>query len=120
MSYQTLRILLAGIPFGSAMREPPGRALGQNDRQRQPRNEPLTVKPETASHVVEQFSWVPSPWCLLPGEPLLNKASLSTCLSPQTIHSKALDKSPLPSPGRGSPSCNSKIFLERKEKYLRE
>ena len=35
--------------------------------QRQPENNPITVKPKTASHVAEQFSWVPLHYCSLPG-----------------------------------------------------
>lgn len=32
-----------------------------------PETNPITIKPETASHMAEQFSWVPLPYCSLPG-----------------------------------------------------
>ena len=32
-----------------------------------PETNPITTKPETTSHVAEQFSWVPLPYCSLPG-----------------------------------------------------
>ena len=34
-----------------------------------PETNPITIKPETASHVREQFSWVPLPYCCPPGCP---------------------------------------------------
>ena len=54
----------------------------------------ITIKPYTASHVAEQFSWVflsccSLPWCPFP----INSLVLSAHVSPQTIH--LLDKSPL-------------------------
>jgi len=30
---------------------------------------PIPIKLETASHVAEQFSWVPLPYCSPPGKP---------------------------------------------------
>ena len=62
---------------------------------------PITIKPETASHVTEQFSWVPLPSCSLPGHPFPIKAlALSTHVSPQTVHFQVLYKSLLLGPGR--------------------
>ena len=67
----------------------------------------ITIKPETASHVAEQVSWVPLPSCSPPGCPFPVKSlALSACVSPRTIHFQVLDKSPLSGPGRGTPSCN--------------
>ena len=34
-----------------------------------PETNAITIKPETSSHVAEQFSWVPSPSCSPPGRP---------------------------------------------------
>ena len=68
---------------------------------------PITIKPETASHVAEQFSWVPLPHCSQPGCPFPVKSlPLSAHVSPQTIHFQELDKSPLLGPGRAPPSYN--------------
>ena len=69
---------------------------------------PITIKPETASHVTEQFSWVPLPSCSPPGHPLpIKSLALSAHVSPWTIHFRVLDKSPVLGPGRGPPSCNN-------------
>ena len=69
---------------------------------------PITIKPETASHVTEQFSWVPLPYCSPPGCPFpIKSLALSARVSPQTIHFWVLDKSSVLGPGRGPPSCNN-------------
>ena len=69
---------------------------------------PITINPETASHVTEQFSWVPLPYCSPPGCPFpIKSLALSAQVSPRTIHFRVLDKSPVSGPGRGPPSCNS-------------
>ena len=48
---------------------------------------PITIKPRTASHVAEQFSWVPWPYCSPPGCPFpIKSLALSVCESPQTIY----------------------------------
>ena len=79
------------------------RMIGQNH----PETNPITIKPETASHVAEQFSWVPLPYCSQPGCPFLIKSlALSAHVSPQTIHFRVLDRSLLADPGRGPLSCN--------------
>ena len=48
-----------------------------------PETNPITIKPETVSHVAELFSWVPLPYCSPPGCPFPNKIScfVSTCVS---------------------------------------
>ena len=66
-----------------------------------PETNPITIKPETASHVTEQFSWVPycsPPGCLFP----IKALALSAHVSPQTIHFQVLDKSPVSGRGRGT------------------
>ena len=64
-----------------------------------PETNPVTVKPETASHVAEQFSWVPLPCCSLPGCPFPIKfLALSARVSPRTINFWVLDKSPFSGP----------------------
>ena len=47
-----------------------------------PETNPITIKPETASHAAEQFSWVPLPYCSPPGGPFPNKIScfVSRCV----------------------------------------
>ena len=80
-----------------------------------PETNPITINPETLSHVAEQFSWVPLPYCSLPGRPFpINSFALSARVSPRTVHLWVLDKSPLSGPGRGPSSCNTRInnFLE--------
>ena len=69
---------------------------------------PITIKPETTSHVTKQFSWVPLPYCSPPGRPFpIKPLALSAHVSPQTIHFRVLDKSPVLGPGWGPPSCNT-------------
>ena len=71
-----------------------------------PETKPITIKPETASHVTELLSWVPLPSCSPPGCPFPVKSlALSAHVSPRTIHFRGLDKSPVSGPGRGPPSC---------------
>ena len=73
-----------------------------------PETNPITMKPETASHVAELFSWVPLPSCSPPGCPFSIKSlALSAHVSPWTIHFRVLDKSPVSGPGRGPLSSNS-------------
>ena len=68
---------------------------------------PTPIKPETASHVAKQSSWIPLPSCSPPGCPFpIMSPALSARVSPWTIHFWMLDKSPLLGPGRGLPSCN--------------
>ena len=69
---------------------------------------PITIKPDIASHVAEQFSWVPLPYCSPPGCLFpIKSLALSAHVSPRTIHFRVLDKSPVSGPGRGPPSCNT-------------
>ena len=72
-----------------------------------PETNPITVTPETTSHVTELLSWVPLPSCSPAGCPFPRKSlALSAHVSPQTIHFRVLDKIPVLGPGRGPPSCN--------------
>ena len=67
----------------------------------------ITIKPETASHVAELFSWVPLPYCSPPGWPFeIKSLALSAHVSSWTIHFRVLDKSPVLCPGTGPPFCN--------------
>ena len=67
-----------------------------------PETDFITIKPKTASHVTEQFSWVPLPSCSLPGRHFpIKSLALSAHVSPQTIHVWVLDKSPVSGPGKG-------------------
>ena len=73
-----------------------------------PETNPITIKPKTASHVAELFSWVPLPYCSPTGCPFPTKfLALSADVSPWTIHFWILDKSPVLAPERGPLSCNS-------------
>ena len=75
-----------------------------------PEMNPITIKPETSSHVAELFSWVPLPYCSPPRCPFpIKSLALSAHVSLQTILSPVLDKSPVSSPGRGPPSCNKTV-----------
>ena len=68
---------------------------------------PITIKPKTVSHVAEQLSWVPLPSCSPPGCPFpIKSLALSADVSPQAIHFRVLDKSPVSGLGRGPLSCN--------------
>ena len=98
----------------------------QNDwPETDPETNPITIKPETASHVAEQSSWDPLPCCSLPRRPFSIKSfALSARVSPQTIHFQVLDKSRLSGPGRGSPflqhnhsSSHSCVSLYPSESY---
>ena len=90
------------------MRVPPGKTELEWLVKDHLETNPITIKPETASHVAEQFSWVPLPYCSPPGCPFPTKSlALSAHVSPWTIHFQVLDKSPVLGPGRGPPSCNS-------------
>ena len=71
----------------------------------------IPIKPKTESHVAEQSSSVPLPYCPPPKCPFPIKSfALSAHASPQTIHFQVLDKSPVSGPGRGPPSCNRSIL----------
>ena len=60
--------------------------------------------------MAELFSWVPLLYCSPPGCRFLIKSpALSAHVSPQTIHFRVLDKSPVSGPGGGSPSCSSLV-----------
>ena len=73
-----------------------------------PETNPITIRPETVSHVAEQFSWVPLPYCSPPGCPFPIKSfALSARVSPRTIYFQMLHKSPVSGPGRVPSSWNS-------------
>ena len=72
---------------------------------------PITIKPEPATHETELFSWVTLPYCSPPACPFpIKSLALSAHVSPRTIHFRVLDKSPVSGPGRGPPSCNSLLL----------
>ena len=81
-----------------------------------PETNQITIQParlKTASHIREQFSWVPLPYCSPPGCPFpIKSLALSAHVSPWTIHFRVLDKSPVSGPGRGPPSCNSWTIMK--------
>ena len=76
-----------------------------------PETNPITIKPETASHVTEQFSWVPLPYCFPPRCPFpIKSLALPAHVSPWTIYFQVLGKSPVLGPGRDPPSWNKIAF----------
>ena len=101
------RIPLTSIYLGWGMRAPPGKTELEWLAKDHPETNPITIKPETASHVAEQFSWFPLPYCSPLGCPFpIKSLALSAHVSPQTIHFWVLDKSPVLDLGRGPSSCN--------------
>ena len=98
----TPRILLSSIHLGWTRHAPPGRTLGLEWLARDNlETNPITIKPETTSHVTELFSWFPLPCCSPLGCPFpVNSLALSADVSPQTSHFQGLDKSPVSGPGR--------------------
>ena len=88
-------------------KDPESEWLARDNRE----TNPITIKPETASHVAEQFSWVPLPSCSPAGCPFpIKSLALSACVSPRIIHFRVLEKSPLSGPGRGPHSCNTTSY----------
>ena len=81
MFYRPPRIVLTGIHFGWTIRarhqEGPwvSEWLARNNLE----TNPITIKPETASHMAEQFSWVPVPYCS-PAPRLLVKWKSLSCV----------------------------------------
>ena len=68
-----------------------------------PETNPITIKLETASHVAEQFSWVPLPYCSPSRCPFpIKSLALSAHVSPQTIHFRVRQE-PSFRPWKGSP-----------------
>ena len=96
-------------PFGWTTSTLPGRTLESEWLVKDNlETNPITIKPKTASHAAELFSWVPLPYCSPPGCPFpIKSLALLAHLSPRTIHFRVLDMSPDSGPGRGPPSCNN-------------
>ena len=116
---QPPRILCIGFHLGWAMHVPPGRTLNQTMgwtrwlARDKPQKNPVPLKPETVSHMAEQFSWAPLPRCSPPRRPLpIKPLALSARVSPRAVHFWVLDKSPLSCPGRGF------YFLHQNPGYL--
>ena len=86
------QILLDGIHLGWDMHTEPERTLSQNDWPET--TSPITIKPETVSHMAEKSCWVPLPCCSLPGCSFPIKPLVSSVhMSPRIIHFQVLDKS---------------------------
>ena len=73
-----------------------------------PETNPITTKPEAASHVAEQ-SWVPLASFSPPGAPFQQSPVWSALVSPPAIHFWVSDKSPFLGPGRGLHSCSMTV-----------
>ena len=65
----------------------------------------IVLKPETANHLAEPFSWVSLPSCSPPRQLFLMK-SLALSASLSTLLFRVIDKGPLWGPGRCPHSCN--------------
>ena len=85
-----------------------------------PETNPITIKPKTASHVAELFSWVPLPYCSPSRCPFpIKSLALSAHVSPRTIYFWVLDNSPVSGPGRGPPSCNNMVLYMYKSRQTK-
>ena len=106
------RILLSGIYLGWTRHAPPGRTLSEFLAKDNPETNPITKKPKTASHVTEQFSWVPLPYCSPPGCPFPIKIScfVSTCVCSDNSF-LSVRQEPSFRPGRGPPSCTDSYTI---------
>ena len=77
-----------------------------------PETNPITIKLETASHMAEQFSWVPLPYCSIPGHPFPIK---SYCFVNRYVSSDnsfpSVRQEPTLGPWKGSLSCSITINI---------
>ena len=88
------------------MHAPPGRTLKWERLVKgSPETNPITIKPEIASHEAKQLSWVPFPYCSLPGRPF-PITSLPFCVSLDSSFLNVRQKSSLGPWKWGPPSCN--------------
>ena len=105
MFYRPPRIVLTGIHFGWTIRarhqEGPwvSEWLARNNLE----TNPITIKPETASHMAEQFSWVPLlcwslPWHSFP----VVSGFLNMCVSSDSSFPSVIQE-PTLGPWKGSP-----------------
>ena len=69
-----------------------------------PETNPINIKPETASHMAEQSSWVPLPYYSLPGCPFPIKSYcfVNTCVSSDNSF-PSVRQEPTLGPWKGSP-----------------
>ena len=114
MSYQAPRIFLSAIHLGWMICTPPGRTLSQNDWP----ETTLKLTPSPQNPILSAM-WkssslgFPHPAAL--GNPFPMKSlTLSTHVSPQTIHFWVLGKNPLSGPERDPPFSNSFLALSCK------
>ena len=84
MSYQPPRIHLSGIHLGATRKDPESERLARDN----PETNPITIKPEAVSHIVERSSWLPLPSCSLLRRPFPIK---SLFYRPVRAHSQALE-----------------------------
>ena len=81
--------------------------------QSHPETNPITIKPETASHAAEQFSWVPLPSYSPPGCPFSIKIScfVSICVSLDNSF-RSVRQEPSFRPWKESPFLQQMVTLE--------
>ena len=78
-----------------------------------PETNPITIRPETVSHVAEQLSWVPLPCCSLPRCLLpIKSLALSACVSSDNSFPSVRQESILGAPERGAAFLQQSHGLE--------
>ena len=76
-----------------------------------PETNPITIKPNTAKHVAELFSWVPLPCCSPPGCPFpIKSLALSARVSLDNLF-PSVRQEPSFAPWKGSPFLQRSYFL---------
>ena len=96
--------ILSGIHLGWTRRAPPGRTLESEWLAKDnPEANPITIKPETASHMTELFSWIPLPYCSPPRCPFpIKSLALSARVSLDNSF-PSVRQEPSFGPWKGSP-----------------
>ena len=87
-----------------------------------PETNPITIKPDTASHVAEQFSWVPLPYCSPPRCPFpIKSLALSAHVSSDNSF-LSVRQEPSFGPWKGSPFLqqNYPQKWRKNKKFLRQ
>ena len=105
------RILLAGVHLGCDACTTRKDSESYDRPKTNPETNPITVKPETMSHMAEKFSWVPSPYRSPPGGPFpIKSCCVSACVSSTHVHFRALTRAHFRAIEGGPPSCDIVII----------
>ena len=76
-----------------------------------PETNPITIKPETVSHVAQQFSCLPLPYCSPPGYPNKISCFVGTCVSSDNSFPSVRQAPPF-GPRKGFPFSQSKYLCK--------